>query len=93
MPLKEVGPFGRLMTCSSVTLFKAPVAAPKSIAQLKARGWVLKGTVSQSNTAGKIAGGRWNSPDTYYTIRDKVVPGNVLNPAKIEKGMGVWMKK
>jgi len=68
-------------------------APPKSVAQLKARGWVLKGTVSKSNTAAKIAGGRWNASDTYYTIRDKVIPGSSLNPAKIEKGMGVWLKK
>ena len=68
-------------------------SAPKSIEQLKARGWVLKGCVSKSNSASKIAGSRWNAADTYYTIRDKVVPGSALDPARIEKGMGVWMKK
>lgn len=35
---------------------------------------------------------RWNSASTYYTIRDKVIPGNTINPAKIEVNMGVWMK-
>ena len=65
---------------------------PASIAELKKRGYKLKGTVSPFNTASRIARGRWNSPDTYYTIRNKVIPGNLINPAKIEKGMGVWMK-
>lgn len=30
--------------------------------------------------------------DTYYTIRNKVIPGNIINPAKIEVGMAIWMK-
>ena len=70
-----------------------PAGAPKSIAQLKARGWVLKGCVSKANSASKIAGSKWNAPDTYYTIRNKVIPGNQMDDTKIEKGMGVWMKK
>ena len=65
---------------------------PSSIAELKKQGYVLKGTVSPYNTASRIARGRWNSPDTYYTIRNKVIPGNLINPAKIEKGMCIWMK-
>ena len=70
-----------------------PATRPKSIAQLKSGGWVLKGNVSKSTPAIRLAGSRWNAPDTYYTIRDKVIPGNVLNDAKIEKGMGVWVRK
>ena len=68
-------------------------SAPTSIAQLKARGYVLKGTVSPTTTASKIAGGKWNAPDTYYTIRNKVIPGSAIDAAHIEKGMCVWMKK
>ena len=68
-------------------------SAPASIAQLKARGYVLKGTISPNVTASKIAGGRWNAPDTYYTIRNKVIPGSSIDAAHIEKGMCVWMKK
>jgi len=68
-------------------------AAPKSIAQLKSGGWVLKGYVTQGKTAMKLAGARWSSGDTYYTIRDKVIPGSSLDEAKIEKGMGVWVRK
>ena len=67
--------------------------APKSIKELKAQGYVVKGTVSPSNTAAKIAGAKWNAADTYYTIRDKVISGKSINPARIEKGMSVWMKK
>lgn len=68
-------------------------SAPKSIAQLKVRGYAQKGTVSKSNTASKIAGSKWNAPDTYYTIRDKVIPGSSIDAAHIEAGMGIWMKK
>ena len=67
--------------------------APKSIAQLKVQGYVIKGTVSKTVSASKIAGGKWNAPDTYYTIRDKVFSGNTIDDAHIEKGMCVWMKK
>ena len=67
--------------------------APKSIAQLKVRGYVQKGTVSKSNTASKIAGGKWNAADTYYTIRDKVIPGTAIDAAHIEVGMCIWKKK
>ena len=71
----------------------APAQSPKSIAQLKVRGYVQKGTVSKSNSASKIAGAKWNSPDTYYTIRDKVIPGTAIDAAHIEVGMCIWMKK
>ena len=71
----------------------APVQKPPaSIAELRARGYKLRGNISPYNTASKLAGGKWNSPDTYYTIRNKVIPGNKINPAKIERDMGVWMK-
>ena len=69
-----------------------PQAPPKSIAELKSRGYVFKGSVTKGVTASKIAGGRWNSKDTYYTIRNKVIPGDAIDPAHIENGMGVWMK-
>ena len=70
----------------------APISPPKSIAELKARGYVFKGSVTKGVTASKIAGGRWNSKDTYYTIRNKVIPGDTIDPAHIENGMGIWMK-
>ena len=72
---------------------KPVVSPPKNIGQLKARGYVLAGTVSKGVTAIKIAGKRWKSPDTYYTIRDKVIPGSQIDDSKIEVGMCVWMKK
>ena len=71
----------------------ASAAPPKSVAELKSRGYVLKGVVSAGVTASQIAGGRWNSSDTYYTIRNKIIPGSRIDPAHIEKGMCVWMKK
>ena len=97
-------PVKKVTTVKSVTPLKVqrtPVAAkqtmgtsaPKSIAELKARGYVLKGTVSKERSASTLAGKSWNAPDTYYTIRNKVFPGNVMDAAHIEKGMAVWMKK
>jgi len=80
----------------SSTAKAAPVAvsaAPRTIAELKARAYVDRGTVTKDRTAIKIAGAAWNSPQTYYTIRDKVIPGSSLDPAHIEKGMHVWMRK
>ena len=68
-------------------------AAPRTIAELKARGYVDRGAVTKDCTAIKIAGAAWKSPQTYYTIRDKVIPGSSLDPAHIEKGMHVWMRK
>ena len=37
--------------------------------------------------------GKWNAADTYYVIRNKVIPGNIVDPAHIELGMTIWMKK
>lgn len=74
----------------SKSTFKQP---PRTIDDLKERGFVRKGAVTKNLTASEIAGPKWNAADTYYTIRNKVVPGNVLDPAHIEKGMEVWMKK
>lgn len=68
-------------------------AAPRSVKELVARGYVLKGTVTKGVSASKIAGGKWNSPNTYYTIRNKVIPGNKIDPAHIENGMCIWMPK
>ena len=69
-----------------------PASPPKSIADLKSRGYVMKGAVTKGVTASKLAGSKWNSSDTYYTIRDKVIPGTSIDPSRIEKGMCVWMK-
>ena len=66
---------------------------PTTVAELKAQGYKLSGTVSATVTASRIAGARWNSADTYYVIRGKLTPGNKINAAHIERGMGVWMKK
>ena len=65
---------------------------PVTIEDLKAQGYTMKGSVSKNITAAQIAGGKWNSATTYYTIRNKVIPGNMINPAKIEVGMCIWMK-
>ena len=66
---------------------------PKSAVQLKSMGYEVKGKVSKTTSASKIAGSKWNAPDTYYTIRDKIFPGNAIDAAHIEVGMSIWMKK
>ena len=66
---------------------------PKSAAQLKSMGYEVRGKVSKTTSASKIAGAKWNAPDTYYTIRDKIFPGNAIDAAHIEVGMSIWMKK
>ena len=85
-------PRGRDEKISAKPKPKPAAAPPKSIAELKARGYVKKGSVTKGVTASKIAGSRWNSADTYYTIRNKVIPGSSINPARIENGMDIWMK-
>ena len=65
---------------------------PKSVSDLKARGYVMRGVVSKSNSASKIAGSRWNAPDTYYTIRNKVISGSNIDQKRIERGMSVWTR-
>ncbi len=65
---------------------------PVTIEDLKAQGYTMKGAVRKGVTASQIAGAKWNSATTYYTIRNKVIPGNMINPAKIEVGMCIWMK-
>jgi hypothetical protein len=66
---------------------------PRDIGELKSGGWKMVGRISKSATASKLAGARWNAADTYYTIRDKVIAGNEIDPARIEKDMGVWVRR
>jgi hypothetical protein len=68
-------------------------AAPQSIAELKKLGFASVGSVSRKRLPSQIAGARWNSPDTYYTLRGKVTPGNILDQRHVEEGMNVWMKR
>ena len=77
----------------SPTKAPPPAKTPASVAQLKSQGYHLAGTVSVGVTASKIAGAKWNAPSTYYTIRDKVIPGSRIDASHIEKGMQIWMKK
>ena len=80
-------------TAATAAKTSAPRRSPTTVSELKSQGYKLRGTVSKTVTAGRIAGPRWNSSDTYYVIRGKLIPGNKIDAAHIEKGMGVWMKK
>ena len=69
------------------------ITDPKSIAQLRLCGYQVIGTVTKERSALRIAGSKWNAPDTYYEIRGRVTPGDKINAAHMEKGMSVWRKK
>ena len=66
---------------------------PQSIAELQRQGFESIGSVSKTNLPGRIAGPKWNASDTYYTLRGRVIPGNVLDPRHVEAGMSVWRPK
>ena len=71
----------------------APVLPPKTEKELGERGWKVKGTVEKGITVSRIAGKDWNSPDTYYTLRGKVMSGASIDPGRVQAGTKVWMKK
>ena len=75
---------------------KRPTASfsyvPQTIRELRALGFESIGSVSKDSLPYKIAGDDWNAPDTFYTIRSRVIPGNVLNDKHVEDGMNVWRK-
>jgi len=65
---------------------------PQTIDDLKRQGFVPIGSITKTSLPAKVAGPKWNAPDTYYTIRARVIPGNILNPHHVEDGMNVWRK-
>ena len=70
-----------------------PGAAPKTVAELRAGGWLARGKISPKVSALRLVGAKWNAADTYYTIRDKVVPGDRIDAKRLENGMIVWTRK
>ena len=69
-----------------------PASPPKTVADLKAQGYSMRGTVGAGQTALKLVGAKWNASDTYYVIRGKLTPGSKVDPAHLEKGTEVWRK-
>ena len=67
-------------------------AQPKNAFELREKGYKLVGIVSKEKTPYKIAGTKWNSAETYYTIKGEAVPGDKVDQKKIEKGTGIWLK-
>jgi hypothetical protein len=65
---------------------------PANIAQLKSGGWKLRGSVVKGVSASKLAGHKWNSPGTYYVTRGNLVPGDKINPTRLEAGTRVWTR-
>lgn len=68
-------------------------SAQLTTADLVKSGYRIAGVVSGEQTALKIAGERWQSATTFYSIRDKIYSGQQINPAKLEKGTCVWLKR
>lgn len=66
---------------------------PRTVAELKARGYEIKGTISRQRTAMKIAGRAWNRNDTYYLVRGRIVPGSRIDASKLDSGVSVWMRR
>ena len=76
-----------------VAVSKNVSSPPKTVKALVAGGWKIKGVVDKKTTAGSVAGDKWNSSEVYYTIRDSVIPGDKINPTRIENGTMVWVKQ
>ena len=70
----------------------AQKAPPKSVADLKAQGYAMRGKIEGGQTALKLVGAKWNASDTYYVIRGKLTSGSKIDPARLEKGTEVWRK-
>lgn len=51
------------------------------------------GPVNMVRTPYKIAGPKWNSSDTYYVIRGKLVPGDRVDPKRIVEGTILYFRK
>ena len=77
----------------AVKVSAAPKGPIRSIADLKAAGYEMLGTISKERSASRLAGKMWNAADTYYTIRNKVYRGTSMDAAHMEKGMSVWRRK
>ena len=90
---KTSKPVAKPASASAPKSVAKSAAKPTSVADLKAKGYVQKGTISKTTSASRLVGKAWNAADTYYTIRNKVIPGNQIDAAHIESGMCVWMKK
>ena len=69
-----------------------PASPPKTVADLKAQGYAMRGKIEGGQTALKLVGAKWNASDTYYVIRGKLTSGSKIDPARLEKGTEVWRK-
>lgn len=65
---------------------------PQTITELNAQGFKVVGTVTKKNLPLNIVGKHWNDKDTYYVIRGRVMPGNIIDPKRFEEGMTIWRK-
>ena len=77
---------------ASVKAPKAVTSPPKSVTDLKARGYRLCGTLKSGGSAVRIAGKKWNAADTYYVIRGKLKSGKDIDASRLEEGTQIWMR-
>ena len=87
-----ISPVQSAETRTGRALAPRPAPPPKSVAELKAQGYSLRGKIEGGQTALKLVGAKWNAGDTYYVVRGKLTAGSKIDPARIEKGTEVWRK-
>ena len=66
---------------------------PQSLADLNAQGYKVIGVVSKKNLPLNIVGKLWNSKDTYYYYRGRVISGDKIDAKRVAEGMSIWRKK
>ena len=86
---KKTGIKGEVNSRPATFKFKT---IPQSIPELHAQGFRAIGTVTKKKLPLDIVGKKWNASDTYYSIRDRVYPGNIMKPQRFEEGMVIWRK-
>lgn len=86
---KKKGITGEVNSRPASSKFKT---IPQSVAELNAQGFKAVGVVSKKKLPLNIVGKHWNSKDTYYSIRGRVIPGNIVDPKRFEEGMTIWRK-
>lgn len=73
---------------------RAPSGDPRTLRELEDKGrYKEAGVLGKRASPYKIAGKRWNSRDTFYYSRGKVIRGDRLDPKKVSLGTRVFMRK
>ncbi len=72
---------------------KSTPQTPTTIADLMNQGYKVKARVTKKGeTAIGLVGAKWKDSQTFYVIRNKIIPGPAFKPERLEIGMAIWMK-